>query len=98
MALRENYDFSILGNEAEHLVISELERQIEALDGQGICFCQDCVLDMACLALNSVKPFYRVSLLGTMYAHAQGEGEYRAEIAKAVEAAIAKVHASPSHD
>ena len=98
MALRGNYDFSILENEAEHLVTAELERQIEALDETGICFCQDCVLDMACLALNSVKPFYRVSLLGTMYAHAQGEGEYRDEVARAVETAIAKVHARPSHD
>jgi competence protein ComFB len=98
MALRENYDFSILENEAEHLVTAELERKLEAYEGTDMCLCQDCVLDMACLALNSVKPLYRVSLLGTMYAHAQGEGEYHDEIARAVETAIAKVHAHPSHD
>lgn len=98
MALRENYDFSILENEAEKLVTAELERKIGEYEDSDICLCQDCVLDMACLALNSVRPLYRVSLLGTMYAQARGEGEYHDEIARAVETAIAKVHAHPSHD
>jgi len=98
MALRENYDFSILENEAERLVTAELERRLADYEGTDMCLCQDCVLDMACLALNSVKPLYRVSLLGTMYAHARGEGEFHDEIARAVEAAIEKVRTHPSHD
>lgn len=98
MALRENYDFSILENEVEHLVTAELERRLADYENTDICLCQDCVLDMACLALNSVKPLYRVSLLGTMYAHAQGEGELHAEVARAVGTAIEKVRAHPSHD
>ena len=98
MALKESYDFSILQNEAERIVTAELERRLEELADPSICLCQDCVLDMAAYALNSVKPVYRVSLLGTMYAHAMDEGSYHEEVRKAVDLAIAKVHAQPSHD
>ncbi len=70
MAFRDNYDFGILVNEAERLVEEELGRRLEELGDPGICVCEDCILDMAAFALNSLKPLYRVSLLGTMYAHA----------------------------
>jgi len=98
MGFRDNYDFGIIVNEAERLVLEELERRFEELDDSSICICQDCILDMATLALNSVKPFYRVSLLGTMYAQAVNEGAYAEEIKKAVESAIEKVTANPAHD
>jgi len=98
MALKESYDFSILENEAERIVTAELKRQLAEIEDESFCFCEDCVLDMAALALNSVKPLYRVSLLGTMYAQAAGEGEYHEEISRAVTSAIGKVHARPSHD
>ena len=98
MALKETYDFTILENEAESIVTAELMKQIGAIDDARFCLCEDCVLDMATLALNSVKPLYRVSLLGTMYTHAIGEGAYHEEASKAVAIAIAKVHAKPSHD
>lgn len=98
MGFKESYDFSILVNEAERLVVEELERRLAELDDPSICVCQDCVLDMAAYALNSLKPVYRVSLLGTMYAHAMDSGEYGEEVRRAVDQAIAKVHAKPSHD
>ncbi|MEI6387384.1 MAG: late competence development ComFB family protein [Spirochaetota bacterium] len=98
MAFSEEYDFSILRNEAERFVTLELGRRLEELSDPSICLCQDCILDMAALALNTIRPLYRVSLLGTMYASAMGEGEYQEEVRKVVDQAIAKVHASPSHD
>lgn len=98
MGFRENYDFSILVNEAERMVVAELERRLAELGDPTICLCQDCVLDMAAFALNALKPFYRVSLLGTMYAHAMDESEYREDLRKAVDSAIHKVHANPAHD
>ncbi len=98
MALKESYDFSILENEAERIVTTELERRLGELDDPSICVCQDCVLDMAAYALNSVKPVYRVSLLGTMYAHAKDEGSYHEEVESAVNKAIDRVHSRPSHD
>jgi competence protein ComFB len=98
MAFRETYDFSLLQNEAERIIIAELERRLAELDPSEVCMCQDCVLDMAALALNTVKPVYRVSLLGTMYAHAMDEGSYHDEVRTAVANSIVRVRARPSHD
>ena len=96
MKLREQYDFENLTNETERYIFEELERQLEASE-DILCICQDCVLDMAAFALNSVKPVYRVSLLGKVYAESLGE-ERTEEIRKAVETAIRKVSSNPSHD
>jgi len=99
MSIRDDYDFSLLVNEAERMVTDELERALAERSDPSICVCQDCVLDMAAFALNSLKPLYRVSLLGTMYAHAMDEkGPYSEEIRRMVDAAITKVHANPAHD
>ena len=98
MGIREDYDFSILVNEAERMVTDELERQLAETADPKVCVCQDCILDMAAFALNALKPVYRVSLLGTMYAHAMDSGDYARSVATAVAAAIAKVHANPGHD
>ena len=97
MEFREKYDFGILVNEAERLVEEELGRRLAELDDPDICVCEDCVLDMAAFALNTLKPVYRVSLLGTMYAHALDES-YMGQVRSAVDSAIQKVHANPAHD
>ena len=98
MTIRDEYDFSVLVNEAERMVTDELERAIAERADPSICLCQDCVLDMAAFALNSLKPVYRVSLLGTMYAQAMDESGYAKEVKAAVGTAIDKVHANPGHD
>ncbi|MEJ5190122.1 late competence development ComFB family protein [Treponema sp. J25] len=98
MGFKDQYDFEQLVNEAERLVIDELERQLDALS-EPVCRCEDCVLDMATLALNAVKPLYRVSLLGSLYAaHAMDEASYAESLRKAVAAAIQRVRENPSHD
>jgi competence protein ComFB len=96
MALRDSYDFDSLVNEAERLVLGELESRI-ARDAD-ICRCQDCVLDMAAFALNNVKPAYRVSLMGSVYARTARQDDYMKEVARAVDEAIKKVKSNPSHD
>ncbi len=96
MALREDYDWESLVNDSERLVILELEKQLATAEGQ--CMCQDCVLDMAAFALNKVKPSYRVSLLGSVYAKQSAKAEHAEAVRHAVEEAIKKVHANPSHD
>jgi len=96
MAFRESYDFDSLVNEAERLVTEELEAQLARTT--GICQCQDCVLDMAAFALNNVKPSYRVSLMGSVYAKSGAKTAYTQEISRAVHDAIAKISANPSHD
>ncbi|MDR2070240.1 MAG: late competence development ComFB family protein [Treponema sp.] len=98
MALIDNYDFELLKNEAEKLVLDELGRQLEAFEGD-ICICNDCVVDMATMALNEVKPYYRFSLLGTLYAaQAMNEEAYANSIKEAVSNAINHVRENPSHD
>jgi competence protein ComFB len=96
MALRDEYDFDSLVNEAERAVLAELEAQMGR--DKELCRCQDCVLDMAAYALNNVKPTYRVSLMGTVYARAGTDTEHAKEIRRAVSEAIRKIKANPSHD
>ena len=97
MAL-DNYDFDVLKNEAETLIINELDRQLGAYT-DPLCLCNDCILDMAAMALNSVKPLYRVSLLGTLYtATAMDQKAYATSVREAVFNAIEKVRKNPSHD
>ena len=98
MAFTGAYDFEHLQNEAEQLVLRELETQLAAGDG-GICRCNECVVDMAAIALNTVKPLYRFSLLGTLYAaQAMNEQSYADSVQRAVAQAIEKVRANPGHD
>ena len=70
MALRDQIDFSVIENEAERLVIDELETQ---LGEDAATIDEDTLLDIATYALNRVKPLYRVTLLGRLYAQAGGQ-------------------------
>jgi competence protein ComFB len=98
MASLGKYDFDNLRNEAETFVIKELERQLET-SSEPVCHCNDCALDMAAIALNSVKPLYRVSLLGTLYtATAMTENTYASSVRDAVFLAIEKVRKNPGHE
>ena len=98
MAFIDTINFENLKNETEKLVIKELGRQLES-HSESICLCNDCVVDMAALALNSVKPLYSVSLLGTLYvAGAMEDKAYAESIRDSVYIAIEKVKKNPSHD
>jgi len=98
MALTDTYDFEHLKNEAEKLVLDELEIQL-AHAHEEMCRCNDCIVDMAAMALNNVKPLYRFSILGTLYAaQARNEPVYADTIKLAVTKAIGKVSSNPSHE
>jgi len=97
MSFEKLYDFELLKNEAEQLVLRELEAQLEGYE--DVCLCNDCVVDMTAIALNSVKPLYRFSLLGSLYAaQAMNEKQYVDSVREAVRMAIEKVRNNPSHD
>jgi competence protein ComFB len=97
MAGIEEYDFQNLSNVAEKIVLDELGRQLDECT-QDICRCNDCVVDMAAMALNTVKPLYRCSLLGELYtAEAMSDEFYAKSVKKAVRLAIEKVSSNPSH-
>ena len=98
MAFIDEHDFDILENESEKLVIGELGKQLSSHKGD-ICQCNTCVVDMAAMALNSVKPLYRVSLLGTQYAaQAMNEESYAKSLKDSVAKAIERVRKNPAHD
>ena len=98
MTFEDEYDFHMLKNEAEQLVLHELEHQLGAADSD-LCRCNECVVDMAAMALNSVTPLYRFSLLGKLYAaQAMGEQAYANSVQQAVANAIEKVSSNPAHD
>ena len=98
MAFIDEYDFVLLKNEAEILVIHEMEQQLKNKH-EDMCRCNECIVDIAAIALNSVKPLYRFSLLGTLYASsAMNQKDYADSVKKAVASAIKKVKSNPSHD
>ncbi|MBT3273569.1 MAG: late competence development ComFB family protein [Spirochaetales bacterium] len=97
MSFKDDYNFEYLINEAERLVLSHLESQLSEEREGDMCLCQDCILDMAAFALNNVKPLYRVSLMGNLYAKALEGSEYETEISEAVSAAVKRISANPSH-
>src|SRR5208283_5596400 len=81
MPIPDTYDFDSLVNEAERMVLQELEDQLKT--AVGVCTCQECVLDMAAFALNNVKPAYRVSLMGSVYARSAGNAQNAPGISRA---------------
>ena len=98
MAFKDVYFFELLKNEAENMVIYEVEEQLKN-GHEEMCRCNECVVDVAAIALNNVKPLYRFSLLGTLYAsQAMTEQVYAESVKQAVTQAIEKVKANPSHD
>jgi len=98
MAFEDKYDFQLLKNEAEVLVIREMEKQLQNKMLE-MCKCNDCMVDVAAIALNSIKPLYRFSLLGALYtAQAMNEKAYGESVKQAVTEAIYKVRKNPSHD
>jgi len=98
MAFTDEYDFELLKNEAEFLVIREIEQQLKA-EPRTMCRCNECIVDIAAISLNSVKPLYRFSLLGALYAsQAMTEKTYADSVRQAVAQAIKKVKKNPAHD
>jgi len=98
MALENNNQLDLLKNEAEVLVIREVEHQLSRIK-TGMCRCNECIADIAAIALNNVKPLYRYSLLGTLYAsQAMTEQSYADSVKTAVSQAIRKVARNPAHD
>jgi competence protein ComFB len=97
MALIDIHDLDFLKNENEQIVLLELERQLNDFPNY-ICKCKECILDTMALALNSIKPLYRVTLTGKIYTGiAMDDKVYAASIREAVNKAIIKVTKSPSH-
>ena len=97
MALLTVHDLDSLTNESEEIVHVEIERQLKQLPDY-ICTCKECLLDVMALALNSIKPLYRVSLMGKIYTDvAMSDKTYATKVTEAVFKAIETVHKNPAH-
>jgi competence protein ComFB len=96
MAFKDQYNFESLVNEAEELVVAEIDRQLP--EYPDLCTCSECILDVAAYALNRVRPRYRVSLLDTVYVRNRERSAYLREIRRAVADGILKVRTNPPHD
>lgn len=94
MALSHKYDLSELTNQMENYVFDELERQLDTISDEDICKCNDCVLDMACFALNNLTPRYRSSLMGSLYAEVNRD-EVRRSVSGSVGDAVQKISQNP---
>ncbi|MDF1567426.1 MAG: late competence development ComFB family protein [Spirochaetaceae bacterium] len=94
MSLAERYDLSDLTNQMEDFVFQELESQLNAIADEDICKCNDCILDMACFALNNLTPKYRSSLIGSLYAKVESR-EVHVGVQKNVAQAIQKISQNP---
>jgi len=98
VSFADSFDFDVLKNESEILVVEELGRQLDAYE-KPICRCDTCVVDMAAITLNAVKPLYRVSLLGTQYAaQAMHDPDFAKSVRDSVAKAIERVRKNPAHD
>ncbi|MDX9800597.1 MAG: late competence development ComFB family protein [Spirochaetia bacterium] len=95
MGLNKLYNFDFLKNEAEELVKEVLEKEMEK--DKTICDCQDCVLDIVGFALNNIKPLYKTSLKGSLYASASAPDKYIEAVENAVKYAVEKIKNNPSH-
>ena len=94
MALSDNYDLSALTNQMEVFVFKELDHQLAAIADEDICKCNDCILDMACYALNNVPPRYRSSMMGSLYAKVETD-EVSKSVRRNVTEAIQKISQNP---
>jgi hypothetical protein len=95
MSFQDRYDFDMLSNESERLVIEEVDRKLNEAGEDELLADEDAVIDITALALNMVKPMYRVNLLGRLYAKAVDE-EKKEEVREAVKKAIAKIKENPA--
>lgn len=96
MTFIEEYRLDEIKNEVEEFTYRELEKQLSRISDEDICKCVDCVQDMACFALNQIKPKYTVSLLGSLFTKAETEGLIK-DIDNVVAQAIEKISQNPLH-
>lgn len=99
MAFTDDYEFELIVNEMEGMVIKELQYLLAKDEYNDVCRCQDCILDIVALALNHLKPAYRSSLSykGVLYKHNLQDEHHDKAYKKVVKDAIEKIRNNPSH-
>ena len=103
MAFRDCYDVRNLINVSERLVFDAIDAVMPG--HPEMCKCEDCMLDVAAIALNSLPPRYRAGKFISLPKNVPGlrnyvpeeEREMVEQARAAVEAAIERVKKHPNH-
>lgn len=95
MSFKDKYPVKALINENEEQVFKAIDN-IMAKE-KDICTCQDCMLDVAALALNNLMPSYRVFLMRTVHRDSELVNSHLRKVEEAVCQAIAVVRKKPNH-
>ena len=67
-------------------------------EGRLPCSCRDCLLDIAAITLNTMKPRYTVSFVKDLYESDADRRRYMEELRHAMNVACARVRAHPHHN
>jgi len=68
-------------------------------DIEGICKCEDCIDDIAALALNKLPPHYIKTEKGEMYSKLdEMQAQFRVDVIAAIMEAVRIVSNNPSHN
>ncbi len=91
----------LLINHTEETVFRRIDELLKERggrpDGEGICTCQDCILDLVAYTLNRVKPRYRVSLLGALRENEHEKRKLEVEIDLALQSGLERIRRHPHH-
>ncbi|WP_053228199.1 late competence development ComFB family protein [Spirochaeta cellobiosiphila] len=87
MGLADMFDFEQVVNEAEKMVIKEMEAQLPQEDWND----EEIIMDIATYALNHIKPAYSHTLMGKIYSQGLEISDYYEDVQKAVKKAIKKI-------
>ncbi|WP_027407011.1 late competence development ComFB family protein [Anaerovibrio sp. RM50] len=86
----------VLKNYMEDCVLDKLNELIPQYPGR--CFCENCMIDIANLALNHLPPKYVSTEKGQVFARVECfSRQSEVEIVKQIAAAIEKVETHPRH-
>lgn len=96
MSFKGEYPVESLINENEDCVFRTIENVLAS--GVDICRCKDCMLDVAAIALNNLKPYYRVFLVRPVHCDSEFIEARLRKVEEEVRKAIEIVRLRPHHN
>ena len=96
MSFKKKYPVESLINENEEEVFNVIDEVMAK--GKDICACQDCMMDIAAIALNNLTPHYRVFLVRPIHRDSEYVKARLQKVEEAVQKALAVVKARPHHN
>ena len=95
MSFKEKYSVESLINENAEEVFKAIDKVLA--EGEGFCTCQDCMLDVAAIALNNLQPNYRVFLMRPIHRDSEIVQGHLQKVEEAVRQALDIVKKRPHH-